>query len=309
MKIVNWAAVDPSQVWPHEAHDFTPWLANNLHYVGEVIGEDLELVATEMAVGPFWADVVAETVGGERVVIENQLYAADHSHFGQLLTYAGGLDAAHVVWVSATFKSEYISALQWLNENTREDLSFYALEIETVKVGTDAVSVKLEPRVLPDTASKRAKTKATGTTPLEEMYAQFWSQLLDKLRTVHPGWSNATGPTTSWVPLPARNATVHYTLVFGGNKTARVELYHQPRAGDSSEELFQALLERKVESVVGLPLDWDPLPARKAMRISVSRSGDVQDEAAHPELTDWFIDVAGRFRSAFQPHLDEILTG
>lgn len=30
MKIVSWAAADPSQVWSHEAHDFRPWLADNL---------------------------------------------------------------------------------------------------------------------------------------------------------------------------------------------------------------------------------------------------------------------------------------
>lgn len=311
MKIVEWKSVSPNSVWSHEAHDFTPWLAQNLHHVGAVIGEDLELVATEMAVGPFWADIVAETIGGQRVVIENQLHPADHSHFGQLLTYAGGLDAAHVVWVSAAFKPEYASALQWLNENTREELSFYALEIETVQVGTDEVSVKLEPRVLPDSGSKRAKSKATGTTPLEELYANFWSQLLDQLRQIQPGWSNATGPSASWVPLPARSSAVHYTLVFGANKTARVELYHQPRPGESSDELFKALHERRetIESAVGQPLDWDPMPDKKAMRISISRAGDVTEESSHPELTAWFIDTAVRFRSAFQPHLDAILTG
>ena len=36
-------------VWPHEADDFTPWLAENISRLGEALGLDLELQETEAA--------------------------------------------------------------------------------------------------------------------------------------------------------------------------------------------------------------------------------------------------------------------
>ena len=38
--------VDLREVWPHEAQDFTPWLAENLDKLGEALGLDLELLGS-----------------------------------------------------------------------------------------------------------------------------------------------------------------------------------------------------------------------------------------------------------------------
>src|SRR6266478_856868 len=56
--------------------------------------------------------IVACEVGTNRpVLIENQLERTDHGHLGQLLTYAGGLDAAVVVWISPEIRDEHRKAL------------------------------------------------------------------------------------------------------------------------------------------------------------------------------------------------------
>ncbi|GAB4266271.1 MAG: hypothetical protein Kow00111_18100 [Thermincola ferriacetica] len=62
--------------------------------MGETIGLDLEIEAREKNVGPFRADILCkDTATGAWVLIENQLEKTDHSHLGQLLTYAAGLSA------------------------------------------------------------------------------------------------------------------------------------------------------------------------------------------------------------------------
>ena len=70
------------KVWPDEAQDFTPWLADNL----DKLGEALELSTQEAPVGAFSLDVLAHDADDSGpVVIENQLGATDHRHLGQLL--------------------------------------------------------------------------------------------------------------------------------------------------------------------------------------------------------------------------------
>ena len=93
--------IDARSVWRHEALDFTPWVRANIDTLSEALGMELELPEVEVPVGDFSCDVVAQEVGtGHRVIIENQLEPTDHSHLGQLLTYAAGLDARGVVCVS-----------------------------------------------------------------------------------------------------------------------------------------------------------------------------------------------------------------
>lgn len=80
---------DVRKHWPHEALDFTRWLAQeeNLTSLGQAIGRgQLEIIQTEAPVGPYSADILAKNSSGERVVIENQFGKTDHGHLGKSLT-------------------------------------------------------------------------------------------------------------------------------------------------------------------------------------------------------------------------------
>lgn len=110
--------VDLRDIWKTEATDFTPWLASedNLKLLSETLGLELELEAQEKSVGPFRADVLCRNCGSEEwVLIENQLERTDHTHLGQLLTYASGLEAVTIIWVASHFREEHRSTLDWLN--------------------------------------------------------------------------------------------------------------------------------------------------------------------------------------------------
>ena len=128
--------IDARSVWQHEALDFTPWVRANIDTLSEALGMELELPETEVPVGNFSCDVVAQEVGtGHRVIIENQLEPTDHSHLGQLLTYAAGLNARGVVWIAPQYRAEHRQAIGWLNANTGEDLVFFGVEVELLQIG------------------------------------------------------------------------------------------------------------------------------------------------------------------------------
>ena len=78
-------SVDVRRLWPHEAADFTPWLASeeNISKLADALGLELEAEGTEVAVGPYSADILARDSAGNYVVIENQLAKTNHDHLGK----------------------------------------------------------------------------------------------------------------------------------------------------------------------------------------------------------------------------------
>jgi hypothetical protein len=123
-------------VWPDEAKNFTPWLADNLDVLAAELGlGPLTVRQREFPVGSYSLDILAEDTGGRVVAIENQLEWSDHRHLGQCLTYASGTRAWAVVWVAPRFNEEHRSALDWLNQHTDTDVHFFGVELAAVRIG------------------------------------------------------------------------------------------------------------------------------------------------------------------------------
>lgn len=78
---------DPEVVWPHEAHDFTPWLFHNGDHLADALGIELELDAIAHPVGGYRLDIIGrDLTNGADLMVENQFGVTDHGHLGQVLT-------------------------------------------------------------------------------------------------------------------------------------------------------------------------------------------------------------------------------
>ena len=79
-----------------------------------------------------------------------------------------------------------------------------------------------------------------------------------------------------------------------------VELYI-----NDSKELFQKVLAKKdeIEEKLGLKLDWQELPDKKASRIIVTHQGDFTDESLTEELVQWLSDTTDNFSKVFPKYL------
>ena len=177
-------SVSLRDVWALEAEDFTPWLADNLHYVSNAIGIPLELQRTEASVGRFSADILARDPDGNGALIENQLGWSDHTHLGQILTYLAGLEARTVIWVARGFTKEHLSSVRWLNENTVQDFSFFAIRVRVVKISDSPRVPQFEVLVRPSDWDRRirdaARVSGRELTALGVFNRDFWTHYSDR---------------------------------------------------------------------------------------------------------------------------------
>ena len=104
--------------------------------------------------GKLFFNILDYTGSDAWVLIENQLERTDHTHLGQLLTYAAGLKAVTIVWIAHRFTDEHRATLDWLNEITDDRFNFFGLEVELWQIGESAVAPKFNAVCKPNDWSK-----------------------------------------------------------------------------------------------------------------------------------------------------------
>ena len=180
------------QLWPQEAADFTPWLADNIDLLGEALHMTFEEVEAEASVGAFSADLVAVNNQGETVPVENLLNPSDHRHLGQLVTYSAGCQAPYAVLVAESFKDEHRSALVWLNDITRDGFGFFGVEVAGWRIADSPPAAQLRVVVEPDNWRRSVRAAADGG--IKATYTQFWAGLLLRLHDADPRWRGTKAP-------------------------------------------------------------------------------------------------------------------
>jgi hypothetical protein len=304
MELSKLTPMDPRQVWPHEAHDFTPWLLDNAEHLAVALGIDLELARAEHPVGGFALDLIGMDLTHDSVlIVENQLGATDHGHLGQLITYAAGTGAKTIVWLTRQLREEHRQALDWLNEQTASDVRFFGVTVSVVRIDDSKPAPVFTVAAEPNDWQKqvRATTKAQTTGGKGELYRAFWERYLERLRATHPDWSRQRVPGTSnWTNQPAPIRGTHYSLVFPAGERLRHELYIDSGDAGRNAEIFEALREQRsaIEQAYGRPLEWEELPNRQACRVGEYTEGDVSQSERYDEYIDWFFDAGERFRRA-----------
>jgi hypothetical protein len=152
----------------------------------------LTVRSTEVPVGEFRLDILAEDDEGRTVIIENQLERTDHSHLGQCLVYASGLEASTVVWVSPTFRDDFRRALDWLNERTDLGVNFFGVEVGVVQVGKAGPRAPVfEVVSRPNDWQKMVKTRGASTSsvaisPLNAKRQDLYAEVLAAVVSARP---------------------------------------------------------------------------------------------------------------------------
>ena len=173
-------SVELRRAWPREDRDFTPWLAENLDRISEVIGIPLELEKTEASVERYFADIHAlDSQSGTSVVIENQLEWSNHGHLGQLLTYLAGLNAEVIIWIAEDFTNPHLSAIRWLNDHTFEPFAFFAVRVRVVRIADSPLVPIFEVLERPNEWDRRVRASQESSgelTGMSKLRHDFWAE-------------------------------------------------------------------------------------------------------------------------------------
>lgn len=305
--------VDLRKVWVKEDSDFTPWLAEHLPALGDVLGMELELQSREAPVGDFSLDLLARDVGRDRfVIIENQLAPTDHDHLGKLLTYAAGYDASVIVWVAQKIREEHRQTLDWLNQHTDTNTEFFAVVLEVLQIDESRPAFNFKLVAFPNEWRKTNIGTGGGASSSErsEAYRRFFQELIDDLREKHRFTGARIGQAQSWYSFASGYSGVTYGVSFARGGRARAELFIATGEAGENKRLFDALAKDKeaVEVEFGESLEWERLDDRSASRIAVYRNGNIGDDAQTlQEIKGWAIDRILKFKRVFTSRLAQLL--
>jgi len=294
------------EVWRREDANFTVWLEENIDHLTDVLGFNIAVESREQKVGPFSVDLYGEDDGGNKVIIENQLEKTDHAHLGQILTYLTNLEAKVAVWISSEPVEEHRKAIHWLNEVTPEDMAFYLVRLEAVKIGDDSPPAPLFTVVeRPDTVIKQLGGEKKQTGRRHAKRKGFWTHFLSKMNAKSEICRNLSPPSAQWLTVTLGTTGVQMFLVLTQNHV-RAEIYIDTGDKDRNKRIYDHFVAKKgqIETDFGGELIWKRLDGNVASKVEDHKhEADAWNADNWDAITKVLIDRALRMRGAFKKHI------
>lgn len=307
VKIGKLTEVDVRDLWKHEQYDFSNWLAKeeNIKLLDDEIGLTLMDINKEVYIGSYRCDLVAkDETTGQIVIIENQLEATNHDHLGKIITYAAGLDAKTIIWIVKEAREEHKAAIEWLNNNSSEEIGFFLIELHAYKINDSLPApmfkVVEKPNNFTKTSKQNYSDKELNQSQNERL--MFWEEFNTVIVAKGKPFSVRKPTTDHWYDVAIGTSEAHLAinLVNKENKIV-LELYIL-----DNKNLFDHIYEdkEKIEDTLQMSFSWERLDGKKASRIKHDVLGlDFSDHSNYPQLMDECIEKILKMRDVFKKYL------
>lgn len=291
------------EIWNKEDKDFTCWLEKHIDYLNDVLGFDISIESREEKVGPFKVDLYGEDNFGNKVIIENQLEKTDHAHLGQIITYLTNLEANTAIWIAKEPTEEHARAIDWLNETTPDDISFYLVKIEAIRIGDDSPAAPLFTIIKKPTIERKAIGSEKKEHATRHIFRErFWTQFLNEVGKKNQLFNNVSPSTDSWIGIGIGKTGINLNLVVS-KKYARAEIYINRGKQEENKRVFDYFFSHKdkIEKEFDDKLTWERMEGGITSRIKYQLNGvNIFNEKDWPKMNNFLIDSSERMYKAFK---------
>ena len=292
---------DLRSVWPHEAHDFTKWLAEeeNLKELSESIGIDIDLEERESSVGSFNVDLYATESGtGRKIIIENQLEDTNHDHLGKLITYASGKGAEVIIWIVKRARDEHRQAIEWLNQHTDSNVGFFLVEIELWQIDNSSLAPKFNIVEKPNDWAKTMKS-IEGLNETDRLKLEFWQSFNNQLESYSDftkEFNLRKAQAHHWYDLSLGTSSYFISLNINTQKKLIDAGIYIP----NDKELFKQIKEHSQKFFDEISNEIEFREAGKASRILLYKSINIKDRSKWQEAINWMFETALKFKKTIK---------
>lgn len=297
-------------VWQRET-DFSDWLVtpDGINFLSEELGIEIENLVRESRAGDFPCDVVGNLLGDEshKVVIENQYGRTNHDHLGKLLTYAAVHKATTGVWISESISDDHRKVIDWLNENTPNNINLYLVALKLYRIGGSPVAPQLDVVCRPNiTIKDQNSVLSPSDRERHEWRIRMWTDIHEAIRAVNPPFRLQRPGDDHWSSISIGRAGFHLNLLLTPrNSSIGIDLYITV---PWKMEAFEALAAQKasIEAELGNSLQWLPLPGKKTARILLEAKIDPKKPDNEPEVRRWFATYSVRMFNVFKSRISNL---
>lgn len=298
------------EIWPHEAHNFTNWLAQeeNIELLSNELNIDIEVIDTEVSAGKYRLDILARSSDDETIVIENQLKHTNHDHLGKIITYASGLDATTIIWIVEDVEEEHRQAVNWLNEHLDDTINIFLCKLRLFRIGDSPAAPKFQVICEPNNWSKAVKkVNNNNDSEMDMIKLEYWTKIAEYIRE-HPEINLKERKPLKLNYYNIKLSNVKKSLAHLSLKinTQKKHILTQIWIKNNNE-LFEYLFTNKetIEEELGFELFWRNKENNKSSTIVIRRNIDSIKKDNWDEYIKWHIDMGEKFNKVFAPIIKE----
>ena len=308
-------SVELREVWPNEAANFTPWLAEeeNLSLLADTLNMELELEGREVNVESGIVDLLCRTVDNSLVLIENQLEETDPDHLGRILAYAARLNADTVIWIAKTFKDEHRAVFDRQNAITDERYQFFGVEIELWQIGDSRAAPKFNIVSKPNNWSRSASQspQQAGSEELSGpplLRQRFWTAFGEHVNQTNRRIKAPRPVPRAFVFFPIGRAWFRLKALMStlsGKLVVRLDM-----TGPNAEAHFNLLIvdQAEIEDEIGELGEDEQLEWREESNAVVltRRNANPTDETDWPNQHAWLAEKLELFDKVFRHRIQAL---